>query len=152
MFLCNFGVNVDPFVLLYFAVFLSTRWDTGWKEYLWNYVFSGTSNLNSINHRLLQSCHIDDTSPEHTAVGRPPGWVDRNVGQLHIKIDHLGLFSRLPIMNWWPKWCNNDTLAILLRIWLYHVTKKTESEQHWRQPAVSLTVQCWILICAQKLT
>jgi len=36
---------------------------------------------------LLECCHVDDTSPNHTVVGLPQGRVDLNVGQMYNSID-----------------------------------------------------------------
>ena len=72
----------------------------------------------------MECCRVDDTSPEHTIIVLPAGWVDTDVSRLYISINHPqpgGSWapSRSPPVTWWPKTRTDSSIVILHRIYRY---------------------------------
>jgi len=81
---------------------------------------------------LLECCCVDDTSPENTIVGLPPGWVDTDVCRLYIGINSpqpggTRAPSRSPPVSWWSKRHTHSLMMIVPgTIWTCHEAKEVE--------------------------
>ena len=77
---------------------------------------------------LMECWRVDDTSPENTIVGLPPGWVDTDVCRLYIGISSPQLGgtrapSRSPPVSWWSQRRTDSSVMSLPWIWTLHESR-----------------------------